>query len=288
MTIGIFPNYQKKDSKKILERVISFFHAKDIDIFVPEEKDAFTGYQKSIKKVEKLDIGISIGGDGTLLGVCRLLAPHDIPVCGVNIGNLGFLADIEITELENKLQKILSHNYNIEQRLMLAGYIKENDDYKLAGYAVNDIVLTSAGVARMIGLRLGIDAYKIPSYHADGLIVSSSTGSTAYSLSAGGPIINPNVKVLLITPICPHSFYVRPMIVNETAKLSVSVKDTRQNVILSFDGQEVCPLPADKEILICKAPFSAKIIKFDDKNYYKILLNKLVRGNENADTQQCY
>ncbi|MDQ0203412.1 NAD(+)/NADH kinase [Pectinatus haikarae] len=288
MRIGIFPNCKKKASKDILDRMRIFFEKQNADVFLPQEMaELFSCKDIGVKNIlnADIDVGISIGGDGTLLGVCRLLAPHDIPVCGINIGTLGFLADIEVSELENKLIKILNGNYNIEQRLMLAGYIKKDNALKLAGYAVNDIVLTSAGVARMVGLELEFDSYKVPSYRADGLIVSTATGSTAYSLSAGGPIINPKVKVLLVTPICPHTFYVRPMIINETEEINIKVKDTSQDVILTFDGQDVYPISSDEQVMICRAPFSAKIIKFDDKNYYKILLNKLIRSNTNADAQ---
>lgn len=283
MKIGIFPNKGKKCSAEILQRVIRFFAQKNAEVFMKNETAEFFGYKEfgAENLLEAgIDVGISIGGDGTLLGVCRLLAPHNIPVCGINIGNLGFLADIEVAELENKLGKILAGNYKIEQRLMLAGYTKKDEILTLAGYAVNDVVLTSAGVARMVGLDLEFDSYKVSSYRADGLIVSTATGSTAYSLSAGGPIINPKVHVLLITPICPHTFYVRPMIINETEKINIAVKDTSQEVILTFDGQDVYPISSDEQIMICKAPFYAQIIKFDDKNYYKILLNKLIRSND--------
>ncbi len=288
MRIGIFPNSKKKDSKNILDKVVGLLKKQNTDIFLPYDMAEYFNYHEmGIKNILKanIDVGLSIGGDGTLLGVCRLLAPHNIPVCGINIGNLGFLADIEISELENKLSKILTGNYNIEQRLMLAGYIKKDNAVKLAGYAVNDIVIASAGVSRMVGLELELDSYKVADYRADGLIVSTATGSTAYSLSAGGPIINPKVKVLLVTPICPHTFYVRPMIINETEKIDIKVKDTSQQVILTFDGQDVYPIFSDEQVMICKAPFFAKIIKFDDKNYYKILLNKLIRSNSNADDQ---
>ncbi|WP_182187901.1 NAD(+)/NADH kinase [Pectinatus frisingensis] len=288
MRIGIFPNCKKKDSKKILDKVIAFLTERHSDIFIPLNMAKLFGYEifatDNILKTN-IDVGLSIGGDGTLLGVCRLLAPHNIPVCGINIGNLGFLADIEVSELTNKLQKILTGNYKIEQRLMLAGYLKKDNALKLAGYAVNDIVLTSTGVARMIGLELELDSYKVADYRADGLIVSTATGSTAYSLSAGGPIINPKVKVLLVTPICPHTFYVRPMIINETEQINITVKNTSQQVSLTFDGQDICPIGPDEQVMICKAPFMAKIIKFDDKNYYKILLNKLIRSDTNADNQ---
>lgn len=288
MRIGIFPNFKKKDSKNILDKVIGLLKKQNTDIFLPYDMAEYFNYHKMGTKnilKENIDVGLSIGGDGTLLGVCRLLAPHNIPVCGINIGNLGFLADIEISELENKLSKILTGNYNIEQRLMLAGYIKKDNAVKLAGYAVNDIVIASAGVSRMVGLELELDSYKVADYRADGLIVSTATGSTAYSMSAGGPIINPKVKVLLVTPICPHTFYVRPMIINETEKIDIKIKDTSQQVILTFDGQDVYPISSDEQVMICKAPFFAKIIKFDDKNYYKILLNKLIRSNSNADDQ---
>ncbi len=287
MRIGIFPNKEKKASKEILQRMINFFAQVEADIFIPADSAAlFECEQFSTRNIreEGLDVGISIGGDGTLLGVCRKLAPFNIPVCGINIGHLGFLTDIEVGELESKLQKIIDGKYEIEERLMLAGYIKKDKLLKLAGYAVNDVVLTGMQ-AKMIGLELQLDSYKVADYKADGLIIATATGSTAYSLSAGGPIVNPKVKVIVVTPICPHTFYVRPMIADGSEKVNIKIKNAPESVRLTFDGSDSHLISEEEEVIICQAPFAARIVKFNDKNYYKILLSKLIGSSANANNK---
>ncbi len=283
LKVGVFPNVDKECAADVLNRIISFFQDKDVQLMMPKDTaDFFHWGEYGVKDIEKasLDLGISIGGDGTLLGVCRRLSAAGIPVCGINIGHFGFLADIELAEIERRLGKILSGDYRIEERLMLSGLIRRDGELDFAGSAINDVVIAKGGVARMLHLGLSVDGCKISDYKADGLIVSTATGSTAYSLSAGGPIINPKVKVLLLTPICPHTFNVRPMIIDENEEVCVHIAAVHQDILLTFDGQESFRLLPGDEVVVRKSQTRARIIKFEDKNFYHTMRTKLWRGDE--------
>lgn len=282
-TLAVFTNIDKKNANNVVKRIIDFSHNKDIQILMPLQEARFLGYaQYGVEKITdyKVDMGLSIGGDGTLLGVCRRLYSKNIPICGINIGTFGFLTDIELSEIENKLEKIINGKYSIEERMVVSGYIKEkNKKETFLGNAINDIVITRDGVARMLHLSLSIDGMNIMNYKADGLIVSTATGSTAYSLSAGGPIINPILKVLLLTPVCPHTFNARPMVVDEKADISVKISSFDEDVIVSLDGQESHRISPESNIIIRKSTLPVKIVKFADKNFYQIVKTKLLHNS---------
>ena len=225
------------------------------------------------------DIALSIGGDGTLLGVCRRYGAMAVPVCGINIGTLGFMADIELSELETKLQKLLAGDYRIEHRLLLAGFAKSDGEERFLGHAINDVVITKGGVARMLHLGLSINDSHLMDYKADGVIVSSPTGSTAYSLSAGGPIMSPSIQALLVTPICAHTFNMRPLVVGEDDVVHIKIAAIHQDILVTFDGQESFRLLPGDEVTVMKSTVQAGIIKFEDKDYYQILRTKLWKNN---------
>ncbi|WP_338622606.1 NAD(+)/NADH kinase [Selenomonas sp. TAMA-11512] len=277
MSIGIFPNMQKNLAKSILKRVMNFFIGKSVRVVMPQREAEYFGFpaygSESIVD-ESLDIAVSIGGDGTLLGVCRLLSQHDIPVCGINLGTVGFMTDIELNEIEKCLQKLLNGNYNIEERLMLTGTALHGGKEMLLGHAINDIVVSKGGLARMLRISLDVNKTQVADYKADGIIVSTATGSTAYSLSAGGPILNPLVKALLLTPICPHSFNIRPMVVRAEDIVEVHVV-SGQDVAATLDGQKIIPLDEGDTVIVRQSEKSARIVKFADKDYYKIVRTKL-------------
>ncbi|MBP2633506.1 MAG: ppnK [Firmicutes bacterium] len=281
-TIGVFPNTDKTNADLVLKRIVDFYKTKKVKLLLPQKAADELGYAHLGTEnllEEKIDIGLTIGGDGTLLNACRKVADRDIPVCGINIGRLGFLADIELAELESKLDKILNNDYRIEERLMIAAIIKREKTMTYVGSAINDIVVTKGGFARMLTLGLSIDDYLVANYQADGLIVSTSTGSTGYSLSAGGPIINPSLKLLLVTPICPHTLNARPMIISQDEEVRINIAASHTDIVLTFDGQDsYCLLPGD-EVIVKKSPLIAQIIKFEDKNYYHTMRTKLWKGN---------
>ena len=220
-------------------------------------------------------MALSLGGDGTLLGVCHRYGRNEVPVCGINIGTLGFMADIELDELEDRLEKILVGGYYIEQRLLLAGFVKSKGREHFLGNAINDVVVTKGGMARMLRLGLSINETHLMDYKADGIIVASPTGSTAYSLSAGGPIMNPTIQALLVTPICAHTFNMRPLVVNEHDVIHIHIAAVHQDILVTFDGQESFHLLPGDEVVVRKARQSARIVKFEDQDYYRILRTKL-------------
>ena len=281
-TIGVFPNTNKANADLVLKRIVDFYKTKKVKLLLPQKAANDLGYAHLGTENlldEKIDIGLTIGGDGTLLNACRKVADRDIPVCGINIGRLGFLADIELTELESKLDKILNNDYRIEERLMIAAIIKRDSAMTYVGSAINDIVVTKGGFARMLTLGLSIDDYLVANYQADGLIVSTSTGSTGYSLSAGGPIINPSLKLLLVTPICPHTLNARPMIISQDEEVRINIAASHTDIVLTFDGQDSYHLLPGDEVIVKKSPLIAQIIKFEDKNYYHTMRTKLWKGN---------
>ena len=280
LSIGVFPNTGKEKAPMVVKRIVEFFRGKPVTLRMPSDCADFFGCgEYGVEKIEDLplDMGLSIGGDGTLLGICRRLYERDIPVCGINIGTFGFLTDIEVPEIESKLGKILEGRYHLEERMMISGFVQSGEaPERFLGHAINDVVVTKGGGARMLHLGLGVDGHRVMDYKADGLIVSTATGSTAYSLSAGGPIINPKLKVLLLTPICPHTFNARPMVIDENDEVRVHIAALHQDIIVTFDGQESFRLLPDDEIVVRKAPLPAKIVKFEDQNYYQTIRTKLI------------
>ena len=203
------------------------------------------------------------------------MGARGVPVCGINIGTLGFMADIEPDELENKLKKILAGNYRIEERLLLSGWIKSGGKEHFLSDAVNDVVVAKGSVSRMLRFTLGINGNELMECKADGFIVASPTGSTAYSLSAGGPIMNPVVRALLLTPICAHTYYMRPLVVSENDVVSIDIANVHQDTVVTFDGQESFRLLPGDSVVVKKAKLPARIVKFEDKDYYKILQKKM-------------
>lgn len=278
MKIAVFPNVGKEKAAGVLRRLLDFARAHDVEIFLPQDESLYFNvpdYGVTDIESRNMDMALSIGGDGTLLSVCRRLGERGIPICGINLGTLGFMTDIELDELENKCEKILSGKYKLEERLRLDGFRDRGEGAEYLGSAVNDVVVTKGSLARMLHFGLSINETRFTDYKADGLIVSSPTGSTAYSLSAGGPVMNPLVKALLITPICAHSFNQRPLVIDEQETVRIHIAAVHQDIIVTFDGQESFRLLPGDDIIVQKSPQPAKIVKFADKNYYKILSTKL-------------
>ena len=278
MRIAVFPNVDKPASGEVLKRIIGFYSDKEVKLMLPLDESRFFGLEEyGVAEIEQqsADIALSLGGDGTLLGVCRRYGSNPVPVCGINLGTLGFMADIELGELEPMLQRILERNYRIEHRLLLSGYVNSEGESRFLGHAINDVVITKGGVARMLHLGLAINNVHLMDYKADGIIVSSPTGSTAYSLSAGGPIMSPRIPALLLTPICAHTFNMRPLVIGEDDVVHIKIAAVHQDILVTFDGQESFRLLPGDEVMVRKSKIQASIVKFQDKDYYQILRTKL-------------
>ena len=277
LQLAVFPNMSKRRAGEIVERIFDFYRNKNVRLVMPAtEARQFRKEEFGLPCVERvhIDMALSIGGDGTLLGVCRRFREQGIPVCGINLGTLGFLADIEPNELESRLGKILVGDYIIEHRLLLSGYVRNELGEKFLGNAINDVVISKGGGARMLKLSTYVNDTYLMSYKADGVIISSPTGSTAYSLSAGGPILNPTIRALLLTPICPHTFQMRPLVVSEDDEICIKIEANR-DLMVTLDGQEIFQIQPNDDVVVRKSRAIAKIVKFADKNYYDVLKAKL-------------
>ena len=281
LTVAIFPNLIKPETRQVLLRIRKFFSARDARMILSRERAVEFGMEEyGVDDIEHLpaDFALSLGGDGTLLGICRRYAENPVPVCGINMGTLGFMADIEQNELEEKLEKLCEGSYHIGWRPFLAGYVTKEGAEHFLGYAINDIVVTKGDVARIISLGLTVNKTPLVECKADGFIVASPTGSTAYSLSAGGPIINPMVKGLILTPICAHTLNIRPLIIREEDVVHIHLLDMRQSIIVTLDGQETTTIHPDDIVTVKCSDVRAGIIKFEDKDYYQTLRTKLWRN----------
>lgn len=281
LTIGLFPNSKKSSINKILDSLIQYLQANNIRVVLPEIAAAELSCSElacSLEKIKsEISIAITLGGDGTLLSAARTLACAGIPILGINLGKLGFLAEVEVADIKESMQKIIAGDYIIKERSMLETTIIRNNERISVSSALNDAVITKGSFSRMIKLKLNINNTNTTKYFADGLIIATATGSTGYSLSAGGPIVHPELNVMVLTPICPHTLYARPMVIPEQEKVIVDLIDATDDIILTIDGQIVKKLQPGDQIQVQKSEFRAKFIYLNGKSYYEILRNKLWR-----------
>lgn len=225
---------------------------------------------------DKLDLLIVLGGDGTLLGVARdINGKYDVPILGVNIGNLGFLSSIEIQDFSEALKKIKNGQYIIQNRILLECTILNQDDND-KGKALNDVVIARGTLSRMAKFEVFIDNKLYYRFKGDGLIVSTPTGSTGYSFSAGGPFIYPDVDVIILTPICPHTRGMQPIVLKSSSEILIKAENYNGEIYLTFDGQEAKQINDNTSIIIKKAKQIAKILLFDNYDYFNVLRQKIL------------
>ncbi|HWR28214.1 MAG TPA: NAD(+)/NADH kinase [Negativicutes bacterium] len=283
LTIGLFPNTKKQGVSTVLDWLIHFLQEKKVQVLMPEEAATVMNHPElgcSRERLgEELAIALTLGGDGTLLSTAREVAPHGVAVCGINMGQLGFLTEIELSELAPSMERIIRGDYSLEERPMLEAVIDRPEGPIVAASALNDVVVSKGGFSRMIRLKLFIDDHLTANYPADGLIVSTSTGSTGYSLSAGGPIVSPNLKVTIITPICPHSLNTRSLVVSDKEEIRIETLATHEDIVLTVDGQTLYNLRSGDKILVRSSPFHARFVKFNGSSFYESLRTKLRRSD---------
>jgi len=226
----------------------------------------------------KVEIIIVFGGDGTLLSVARLVGKRKIPLLGVNLGGLGFITEIARNEVcQETIDKILNEKYHFEERIMLWAEVHEERKVISQHIALNDVVINKSALSRMIELEIYINNQYVTAFRADGLIISTPTGSTAHSLSAGGPILYPTLETFVITPICPHTLTNRPIVISDKFKIEVKIKNG-DDIYLTMDGQEGVPLKVQDKVEIRKADFKTRFLLLHKRNYFEILRTKLKWG----------
>ena len=278
-SIGLIVNYKKEKTQETACRIIDWLNSKKLKVRIEGNMGKELGKEELNCPIERflkeVDLIISLGGDGTLLRAARLAAVEDIPVFGVNLGGLGFLTQIGINDLEKSLEKLYQGRYFLDERMMLNCTVKRRGEEIGKFTALNDVVIGKGAFARIICLATYINNDYVITYSADGLVVSTSTGSTAYSLSAGGPILNPNINSIILTPICPHTLSARPLIIGENDQVKIKLESSEEKVMVTIDGQEGFVLKPKDEVMIKRSEHKARLITFKEKSFYAILREKL-------------
>jgi len=271
------------EARKASRKLAAWLEARGKKVFIDSETAAAInarGYEPD-EIPALVEMIIVLGGDGTLLSAARLVADArtDVPIFGVNLGSLGFMAEVSLDELYGNLEKAIAGKLGTEDRIMLTASVVRGGK-RIAQYRVlNDAVINKGALARMMELRVSVDDGHLTTLRADGLIVATPTGSTAYSLSAGGPIVHPTIHCFVLTPICPHTLSNRPIALPDTVVVTVCLTSPSEDVSLTLDGQIGFPLEPNDIVTIKKSRFRMKLIKHPTKSYYEILRTKLKWGN---------
>jgi len=279
-TIGILVKPHSEDVRETLEKLLAYLHGKDCTVFLDESADGLV--DSKIKLVsrgeigEKCDLAITIGGDGTILNAARSLADKHVPLVGINIGRLGFLADVSPDDINVTLNNILSGDYIEEERFLLKAEIYRNNKVIFCAEALNDVVVHVRDVARMIEFETYINQHFVNHQRADGLIVSTPTGSTAYALSNGGPILHADLNAITLVPICPHTLSSRPIVVKDNSEIEVIIGETKQAIAqVACDGQTSFDVKSGDKIRITRKENTITLLHPKEHNNFEILRAKL-------------
>ena len=285
LTFAIFGNSFQPRKSQSLMRVLDFLRSKGASIifdrtfydFLTAEQNQELGEVGTFEGDDfNADYVISMGGDGTFLKAAVRVGIKSIPLIGINMGRLGFLADVLPGEVETALQAVLEGNYNIEEHTAIQ--ISTNGgDFDGCHYELNDIAVLKRDIASMIGIHTSIDGSFLVNYQADGLIVSTPTGSTAYSLSNGGPIIVPQTRTLCLTPVAPHSLNIRPIVISDSSTVTLEVESRSHNYLVAVDGRSYT-MHEGSTVTISKAPFVTRIVKPNGRRYFSSLRDKMMWG----------
>ncbi|MCX7970114.1 MAG: NAD(+)/NADH kinase [Negativicutes bacterium] len=280
--IAIFPNLGKAEVRQALPGLCNYIDRRGGQPLLPAECEAVAGCQQYCQRDEyfllSAELGLTLGGDGTVINNARRLVAGGVPFCGVNYGRLGFLAEIEPQEIQTAVDRMLAGQYEVVERMMLAAAVERCGDTVFRETALNDVVISKGSTARLIRLDLFVDQAFTERYPCDGLVMATPVGSTAYSLSAGGPIVSNHLSLIIITPICPHTLHNRSLIISRDETATVEIDSGHDDIILSLDGQISQALRSGDRIVVRTADRPARFVRFADrKNYYETLRAKLWR-----------
>lgn len=290
LTFAIFGNSFQPRKSASLVRTLQYLHAHGERVIVDRP---FFDFLTAEQGLDLGDVGvfdgdgfsadyvISMGGDGTFLKSAVRVGAKQIPLVGINMGRLGFLADVLPTEVEEALGAVISGSYDIEEHTAIQ-VVATGGDFDGCHYALNDIAVLKRDVASMISIRTSVDGSYLITYQADGLIVSTPTGSTAYSLSNGGPIIVPQTRTLCLTPVAPHSLNIRPIVISDASSVRLEVESRSHNYLVAVDGRSYT-MHEGSSITISKAPFVTRIVKPNGRRYFSSLREKMMWGADKRD-----
>ncbi len=281
-TIGIISRPRRSNLAVVVPPLLKWLEARGVQTLFDEEtasslSDGSKGQTRQ-RVADASQLLLVLGGDGTMLAAARLAAPRGIPILPINMGSLGFLTSFTVDELHPALDDTLEGRFSLSERVMISVELERAGKVIDNQRVLNEMVVNKGALARMIELELTIDSDFVCRYRADGLIVATPTGSTAYSLSAGGPIVHPAVEAFVITPICPHTLSDRPLVVRDSSCIEMKLSGNTESVFLTLDGQRGIPLQPTDRVRVCRAKEMLKLIQPRKKSYFEILRSKLKWG----------
>lgn len=289
--VGIYVNPTKKHAWEVANQLV---HLLEQHGSKPVLEPATADYLKRSDLAlpfeqfhQRVELVFVLGGDGTLLGVARALAPYPIPILGINLGHLGFLSEAEPHNLADSVRQILAKRYIVEERMMLETQLFRAGKRTHTFQALNDVGIAKGSFSRMVTNKVLVNGMLLGKYSGDGVLISSPTGSTAYSLSAGGPIISPNVEVLLFTPIAPHTLTARPIVLSPDDEVEIQVLSDHEDLGLTVDGQLGVQLQHGDQILVRRSPYTTQLVKWRENTFFEVVREKLQGQTQEEEEGTC-
>lgn len=272
--IGVVANLKKEEVRPFLARFVPDLVKAGFEVFVEARVQPFLSSREGVEigVGRQCDVIVSLGGDGTILFTARQYADLEIPILGINIGRLGFLAE---TFKADTIERMKNGRFGIQKRMRIVAAMMQGEKVVQEFSALNDIVVHGSGFSRMVGLRTVIDGRPLREYRADGVIITTPTGSTAYSLAAGGPLMEPTMEAILVTPLCPHTMSIRPMVLDSAGEIEIHVDGARSGITLTVDGQEGSYLEDGQHVLVRKSEKVTKLVVPEDYDFFSLLREKL-------------
>ena len=280
----IIANSEKPESVTLRDKIVGYLNRRGKTCSYqenaqPSENHAYS-FTDPARVPEDIDAVLVLGGDGTVIQAARDLARRDVPFLGINVGTLGYLTEVEASEYGQALDTLIRGEYYLEKRMMLCGEVFTEEGKTYAGKALNDIVISRQGVLRVVNFQIFVNGRYLNSYNADGMIISTPTGSTGYNLSAGGPIVEPGAEMLLITPICPHTLNARSIVLSGHDQVEIVIgpgrKMEKDRAVATFDGDTEIGLDSGERVKIRRSIHATKLIKLNDQSFLEVLSRKLM------------
>lgn len=274
--ILVWPNPEKDQVRGLVLRMHQWLANQEVELIMPYDLADAVGMPAQGRYPEQLSTmefacTVVLGGDGTLLRAAKELAPLTTPILGVNLGHLGFLTEVEVPELYAALTSVLRGEYAFDERHLLTAQVVRDGQVLAEFEAMNDVVVAKGPFARLIHLETFVDGAYVTTYPADGLIIATPTGSTAYSLSAGGPILAPDLDVMVLTPICPHSFFDRSIVLARQQEVRTRIRSIHRDTLVTIDGQEVHPIEDGDEVVVTASPTTIQLIRRPGWSFFHVL-----------------